>query len=324
MRKALIIGINYYSRIRGLYGCVNDARAVKNALERNGGGTTNFANPTLRTAESEADAIDKKTLKRLVRELFAEDHEVALLYFAGHGHVEQTGGYLCSSDCEQGDDGLPLGEVMTYANASPAKNKVIFLDSCHSGIAGTPAGHETAEVAKGVTILTASTEEQYATENNGSGVFTSLLVDALNGAAANLVGEITPGAVYAHIDQSLGPWEQRPVFKTNVKEFVSLRRVEPPIPLEWLLRLTEFFPRPGITYPLDPTFEPELLGRPNGAPPPDPDNTAKFAVLQRYNRVNLLVPVGAPHMWHAAMASTGCRLTPLGEHYRRLVEKNRI
>ena len=323
MRKALIVGINYYSQIRGLYGCVNDARAVKNALERNGDGTVNFA-ANLVTAESDNDAIDRKTLKSLVRELFAEDYEMALLYFAGHGHVEQTGGYLCSSDCSQGDDGLSLAEVMTFANQSPAKNKVIFLDSCHSGIAGTPAGQKMAEVAEGVSILTASTEQQYATEKNGSGVFTSLLVDALNGAASNLVGAVTPGSVYAHIDQSLGPWEQRPVFKTNVKEFVSLRRVTAPIPLESLLRLTEFFPRPGMKFHLDPSFEPELRGRPDGVPPPDPENTAKFAVLQQYNRVDLLVPVGAPHMWHAAMESKDCKLTALGEHYRRLVEKNRI
>jgi uncharacterized caspase-like protein len=102
---------------------------------------------------------------------------------------------------------------MTLANSSKAKNKVIILDSCHSGVAGdnsTVAGK--AEITNGVTILTASTAEQYALETpgGGSGVFTSLLVDALNGAAANLVGDITPGSVYAHIDQSLGPWAQRP------------------------------------------------------------------------------------------------------------------
>ncbi len=322
MRKALIVGINYYSQIPRLYGCVNDAHAVKKTLERNGDGTINFT-ANLFTADSDADAISRSTLKRLVRELFAEDHEVALLYFAGHGHVEQTGGYLCSSDSSEGDD-LSLADVMTFANDSPAKNKVIFLDSCHSGIAGTPAGQKAAEVAEGVTILTASTKEQYATEKNGSGVFTSLLVDALNGGACDLVGTVTPGAVYAHIDQSLGPWEQRPVFKTNVKEFVSLRRVPAPIPLEYLLRLTEFFPKPGMKFDLDPSFEPEPNGRPPGVAPPDPENTAKFDVLRQFNRVNLLVPVGAPHMWHAAMESKSCKLTALGEHYRRLVERNRI
>ena len=40
----------------------------------------------------------------------------------------------------------------------------------------------------------------------GAGVFTTLFVDALGGAAANLIGDVTPGSVYAHIDQSLGPW----------------------------------------------------------------------------------------------------------------------
>lgn len=56
----------------------------------------------------------------------------------------------------------------------------------------------------------------------------------------------------------------------------------------------------------------------------DPVNTAKFAILQKYNRVNLVVPVDAPHMWHAAMGSKACKLTVLGEHYRRLVKKGQI
>jgi len=53
----------------------------------------------------------------------------------------------------------------------------------------------------------------------------------------------------------------------------------------------------------------------------DPEHTAIFAILQRYNRVNLLVPVGAPHMYHAAVEGKSARLTALGEHYRRLVKK---
>ncbi len=59
-------------------------------------------------------------------------------------------------------------------------------------------------------------------------------------------------------------------------------------------------------------------------PAPDPVNTAKFAILQKYNRVNLVVPSGAPHMWHAAMGNKSCKLTALGEHYRSLREKKRF
>ena len=177
---------------------------------------------------------------------------------------------------------------------------------------------------EGTTILTASTKDQYASEKNGSGVFTSLLVDALSGSAANIVGDITPGSVYAHIDQALGAWEQRPVFKTNVKNFVSLRKVDPPISLDDLQRINEFFPTAKHEFQLDPTYEPEFRGRDEGMAEPILKNTKVFAILQKYNRLNLLVPVNAPHMWHAAMESKSCKLTPLGEHYKKLVDKGRI
>jgi hypothetical protein len=193
---------------------------------------------------------------------------------------------------------------------------------------GSALQQNVAEISDGVTILTASTDEQYASEENGAGVFTTLLVDALGGAAANLVGEVTPGGVYAHVDQSLGPWAQRPVFKTNVKRFVSLRKVRPPLELVELRRISEFFPSAGYQMQLDPTYEPERHETwptdPKGIPAPDPDHNAVFAILQKYNRVGLLVPEGVPHMWHAAMESKTVRLTALGEHYRSLAAKGLI
>lgn len=323
MRKALVIGIDHYDKLNPLHGCVNDARAVSEILEVHGDGSPNFG-VSLRTASTANEGITRGDLKDLIEELFADDSEIALLYFAGHGHVEATGGYLCGSETRRGDDGLALGEVLTLALASQAQNKIIILDSCHSGVAGNPAGHTSAELSDGMTILAASTETQYASEENGSGIFTTLLVDALAGAASNLVGDVTPGSVYAHVDQSLGPWQQRPVFKTNVKRFVSLRKVPPPLPLQELRMIAKLFPAADFDFPLDPTFEPEMRGRPEGAPPPDPRNTATFAILQRYNRVNLVKPFDAPHMWHAAIESKSCRLTPLGAHYRRLVANKRI
>jgi hypothetical protein len=86
----------------------------------------------------------------------------------------------------------------------------------------------------------------------------------------------------------------------------------------------EFFPEAGAEFKLDPTFEPEMKGRDAGMPDPIPENIEKFKILQKFNRINLLVPVGAPHMWHAAVESKSCKLTVLGEHYRRLVEKGAI
>ncbi len=324
MRIALIVGINHYDHGSSLYGCVDDAHAVKAVLERHGDGSVNFDCKML-SGTGPTDRVNRSLLKDSVRDLFKAQADIVLFYFAGHGHIEATGGYLLATDSSRGDEGLSLSEVLTLANDSKARNKVIILDSCHSGIAGTPpAPGNLASLAEGLTVLTASTKEQYATEKNGRGVFTTLLVDALHGGAANLTGDITPGSVYAHVDQSLGGWEQRPVFKTNVQQFVSLRRVPPPIALDDLRRITEFFPQPGFEFQLDPTFEPEMKGRDPGMPLPIPENTRKFAILQRYNRLNLLVPVDAPHMWNAAMQSKACKLTVLGEHYRRLVENHRI
>ena len=312
MRKALVVGVDFYDKISGLHGCVGDAYNVKTVLDRHGDGSINFGVKLL-TATGSSDRVTRAEIKEAVRELFKDDSEIALFYFAGHGHIEATGGYLCGSDCATGDDGLSLADVVVLANASKARNKIIILDSCHSGIAGNqPLGAQAAELTDGLTILTASTADQYATEENGSGIFTTLLVDALSGAAGNLLGDVTPGSVYAHVDQSLGPWQQRPVFKTNVKTFVSLRKVQPPIALTDLQRITEFFPEAGRDFPLDPGYEPE-----SGAP--DPEKTKAFAILQKFNRINLVVPVDAPHMYFAAMESKACKLTVLGEHYRRLV-----
>jgi hypothetical protein len=324
MRKALIVGIDHYRHVPPLFGCVNDAHAVKSALERHSDGTRNF-DVMMMTGTGPADLIERGALKDAVAELFSGDPEIALFYFAGHGHIEATGGYLCAGEAKRGDDGLSISEIMKLAHDSKARNKLVLLDSCHSGIAGVDTSGQFAELSEGMTILTASTAEQYATEADGAGIFTTLLVDALNGAAANLIGEVTPGSIYAHIDQSLGAWEQRPIFRTNVKSFVSLRSVQPQVELADLRRLTELFPEAGSGFALDPTFEPERSVPPDPEiPAPIEENTRKFAILQKLNRVGLVVPVDAPHMYHAAMESKSCKLTVLGEHYRRLVERGRI
>ncbi|WP_372827276.1 caspase domain-containing protein [Polaromonas sp.] len=323
MKKALVVGINYYPDVGPLYGCVNDAYAVSQVLMRHMDGQLNF-DVKLVTAVDANTAISRKQLKDDVAALFADDSEVALFYFAGHGHVEDAGGYLVTSDCADGDDGLPLEELLNFANGSKAKNKILILDSCHSGVAGTPKSlGDKALLSEGMTILTASSKDQYAQEVNGSGVFTSLFVDALNGGAANLLGDITPGSIYAHIDQSLGAWEQRPIFKTNVKAFTSLRKVAPPIQLTDLKQITELFQTPGSDFSLDPSFEPQPPA-PNHGIAPDPENNRKFAILQKLNRLNLVKPVGEDHMYFAAMNSKPCRLTVLGEHYWNLISKGRI
>lgn len=317
MRKALIVGIDYYEQVDCLRGCVNDAHSVRAVLERHSDGSLNFG-IKLKVASDAASAIQRRDLKDHIQELFRDSADIALLYFSGHGHVEATGGYLITSECRDGDDGLPMDDVLAIANSSPASNKIIVLDCCHAGAAGSPAvmGSQSF-LSEGVTILTASAADQYSLETGGSGVFTALFVDALSGGASNLVGDVTPGSVYAHIDQALGPWEQRPIFKTNVRRFISLRETTAPIELDDLKRITDLFPNPAFEFPLDPSYEPDSEN-------PDPEHTKCFAILQKYSHVNLVKPIDSDHMYFAAMQSKACRLTALGVHYWNLVNKDRI
>jgi len=327
MRKALVIGIDYYETLEVLKGCVNDAYNVKAILERHFDGTKNFEVRPLIGAGT-TDIVERGELRDAIKELFSGDEEIALLYFAGHGYIDAAGGFLCAGDTKRGDDGLSIADIITFARESAVINKVIILDSCHSGIAAVRPGQgAVAELSEGMTILTASTAEQYAAGTEDGGIFTTLLVDALSGAAGNLTGDITLGSVYAHIDQSLGAWEkQRPIFRTNVKNFVSLRKVSAPIGLDDLRQLVRLFPAAGYEFHLDPTYEPERgPGQgPDVMPAPIAEKNRIFAIFQKYNRVGLLRPEGADHMWHAAMHSKSCKLTVLGEHYRRLVERDRI
>jgi hypothetical protein len=317
MRKCLIIGIDFYQKVKQLHGCANDAYSVKSVLERHSDGSLNFSIQTL-IASDQSTKITKRSLKEKVIELFQGRNEISLFYFSGHGFIESTGGFLLTSECERGDDGLSMNELLILANQSKAQNKVIVLDCCHSGAAGSASGSETnANLSEGLTILTASASDQYSIEHGNQGVFTTLFVDALNGSAANLVGDITPGSVYAHIDQSLGPWEQRPLFKTNVRNFISLRKAQPPISLEILRRIVDLFPDPSYRFPLDPSYEPT-------SEKPIKENTEILSILQKYNRINLVKPYSEEHMYYAAMHSTGCHLTVLGVHYWHLVKKNRI
>jgi hypothetical protein len=315
MRKALVIGINYYENINNLYGCVSDAYSMKSVLERHSDGTANF---DVKLDVSIDKKIVRKELKDNVIELFRDDSEIALFYFSGHGYIETTGGYLITSECIDGDDGFSMNELLQIANDSPAKNKIVILDCCHAGFAGNYSQSKDLSVLKeGMTILTSSSANQYSIEENGSGVFTRLLVDAMSGSASNLTGDITPGSIYAHIDQSLGAWDQRPIFKTNVKSFTTLRKVQAPISISDLKKITELFPNKNEVFLLDPSYEIDSEN-------PIEENVEKFKVLQKYNRINLVVPVGEEHMYYAAINSKSCKLTVLGEHYWNLVNKNRI
>jgi len=316
MRKGLFIGINHYDHVSSLSGCNNDAMAMASLLERHASGRPNFSNKILTSAE---ERLSLGALKDNIRSLFSGKCDVALLYFAGHGqfNTDIDEGLLIPQDYQPSGEGLRISDILEWAhNATQIENKIIILDCCEAGAAGQIRGLKggSSMLSEGVTILTACKKNEPALENAGHGVFTGLLLQALHGGAANVLGKVTPGSVYSFVDNALGPWEQRPVFKTNVSQFVALREVAPLIAEETLRKLPDWFPDASFVFPLAPSFEPTEAAF-------DADNGDIFAQLQKCNRHSLIEPVDAEHMYYAAIHSTGCRLTALGAYYRELAIK---
>ena len=267
-------------------------------------------------------------MRTQIRELFEGEGEIALLYFSGHGVDDVYDGSIVTIDFVKNDYGIRMTEILELANSSKFKYKIIILDCCHSGFLGTPGLlGDTSSLAEGVIILTASKKDQVSKEINGHGIFTNLLLEGLNGGACDLLGRVTPGSIYAFIDQALGPWEQRPLFKANISSFISLRQCHPFIKIKDLKETMNLFVNDNSNYLLDPSYEKtNYKGSKHRTCEPymNEKNVEILTKLQKLNRCGLVNPVGCEDMYFAAMESKSCCLTPLGKHYWKLVKEGKI
>lgn len=325
MKRALLIGINNYPG-NELKGCVEDIKQVKTAIEKNGDGSPNFDVMIMPDVQTSAEVMEN------IQRLFNGDGEAALLYFSGHGFVNDTGAEIVMPQDTvtpgQYYMGIQMRTIMDVVNNSKVRNKIVILDCCHSGNMGKyKLEDSSSHLQSGVSILTACRDDEYAEEIGGHGVFTELLCTALNGGAADYCGNITMGGIYSYIDRSLGAWQQRPVFKTNVTEFAPLKRVEPQVPLSTIRQLTNLFDNPNEVFALDPSYEDTndpTVEHEYKEPYAKKDNVAKFKMLQKLQSIGFVKPLDATFMYFAAMESKGCKLTELGRYYWRLVKDGRI
>src|SRR3954454_14585131 len=307
MRRALVVGINHYESAP-LTGCIDDAKRMERLLRRHDDDRVNF---DTQLVTSDREPVTRARLREGVENLFADPADVALLYFSGHGTENDLGGYLVTSDATLYNEGVALGDVLALANRAAHITEVaIIIDSCHSGWLGTTPAVATmqAYLGEGLSIPTASRSSQSSVEHGESGVFTELVGSALDGGAADILGNVSVAAVYAYVDQALGAWDQRPLFKSHVSRMLSLRSAKPAIDVAILRRLPEWFASADADFPLSPRHE-------HTTEPHDGEAEGIFRCLQRCNRVKLVEPIGEEDMYFAAVNSTGCRLTALGRFY---------
>ncbi len=319
MRRALCVGIDLYS-FGSLRGCVSDAKRIASLLAKHDDGTPNFDCRTIVAPNGGADdVVTRAKLKEAIEQLLRDKADVALLHFSGHGTENDLGGYLVTQDAQKYDEGVAMSDILQMANDSKADEVVILLDCCHSGnIGNVPvADNAKALLREGISILTASRSEQVSVESTGGGLFTSLVSDALDGAAADLLGDVTAPSIYAFVEGALGAWDQRPLFKSHVSRVVPLRKCTPPIETAILRELPTLFPVPAEDLLLSPEYE-------GTSEQKDETKHSIFCKLQALNRVHLVIPVDAVHMYDAAMQSKACRLTAAGRYYWRLAKDKRF
>lgn len=320
MKKALVIGLNDYPN-SPLNWCVNDANEVADLISLNGDGSENFNTFKI------AGDCDNDKLYSSIEKLFSDDDDIALLYFSGHG-FEEDGGRICGTNTDGSSIGIRMDDIIKLANESRCKNRIVILDCCYAaklgGYSMMPDGNS--HLSQGLTIMAACQTWQTAQEEDNiqHGVFTNLLIEGLKGGAADINGNITPASLYSFVDQSLGAWQQRPVFKTNTSRFIPVRKVPAKVSTKVLRNLTVYFKRPDDEFKLNPSFEFTNCPTVNHKilqPYASKENVTKFKELQLLESVGLVKPTGTNHMYFAAMESKSCKLTKLGQHYWKLSKK---
>lgn len=147
---------------------------------------------------------------------------------------------------------------------------------------------------------------------------------------AIFLAESRLGSIYSYIDSSLGSFDQRPLFKSHVQSFVTLRVANSKMSFVEMRKLMELFLTEKATFELNPSYEPtnylgsKEIGQEDLKKPYFEENNGKvFRLLQKATSNGLVRPSNEKHMFYAAMHSDTCELTAIGKHYWWLV-KNKI
>jgi hypothetical protein len=239
--RALLIGNSTYPadehNLQTLKGPVKDIAALNRALIDPSSGLFADVDVTLLPEATSARAI--RALGRFFGAAARDD--VLLVYFSGHGKLDQSGRlHLCMQDTESTDllsTAVSSARIKEFAEASHARAVVIVLDCCHAGaFRGADLGDAVA--GPGRYVLTSCRGTQLAndaTVENGTSFFTQRLVDGLVGAATDQDGDgyVTFSDIYTYVDRRLREaGKQIPQRRVEGDGDVPLAKRPPPMPAQ--------------------------------------------------------------------------------------------
>jgi Caspase domain/Clp amino terminal domain, pathogenicity island component len=198
-KLALLIGVSeYQTGLDSLPSAVNDVTAMQQVL----------VNPEM-GAFADADVIvlqnpSRQTMEDAIYNLFAnrQKDDLVLLYFSGHGVVDESGEFYFTSRLTRKEEGrlvpptaVAAQAVRSWMEQSRSQRKVVILDSCFSGafargVKAKDSGTINPEHflgGRGTAILTASTSTQYALTQEGFdlSIYTHYLVEGIRTGGAD-------------------------------------------------------------------------------------------------------------------------------------------
>ena len=316
-KRALLVGVNQYDHelFSNLSCCVDDAKQMEALLSTHEDGSPNYLCTRLTTDENEVtEAGLRAALRKLTKS--AGESDDLLFYFSGHGMVVQGEGSLVTQDANPDDEGFPMFELLRMVNRCHAGSVMVILDCCNSGEMGHTGDSDDINqttLSEGVTILSASRDDEASQEGMLNSLFTELVMAALEGGAADVRGHVSAASVYAYVEQALGRWQQRPLYKSYARRLEPIRFCKPAVSDNTLHQIPILFRGPDVRLQLDPSWEHSHTSS-------KPENVEKFNHLKEL-RNGRLVDTGKKDLYYLALESGSVKLTPLGRLYWQQVKK---
>lgn len=213
--RALIIGIDAYSKASPLSYAVSDAKAIASLLSTK----LNFPEDNvalLFDKDATRDAIMKAYLSFASPELHVNEDDRILIFFAGHGHTIQGRrgdiGFLVPHDGDTGDFSTLIrwDDWTKNTEIIPAKHLLFIMDACYGGLAiqRTPAPGSMRFLQNMLTryarqVITAGKGDEVVADSGGPlpghSVFTGHLLQGLNGEANSGDGVLTASGLMAYV-----------------------------------------------------------------------------------------------------------------------------
>ncbi|MBT1173814.1 caspase family protein [Bifidobacterium sp. MA2] len=241
--QALYVGVQRYEHHEDLRCCRADARDMARALRYDWSGNPTWENRIL--VDGDADVVDEGRFRdEVTRMLDGADHDAVLLYYSGHACRLSDGDLLLATyeddpSAADGDrSGLRFSELVeeTRRHADILRFMVVILDCCHAGAIAD------IELPRNMAVLAASRGDEAAREIGGHGRFTAALLMGLDGASADVYGNVSVMSLYSDVNTILamdGRGFQRPVFKAFLDRDIVLNQTRAGITPRMMSRLVD-------------------------------------------------------------------------------------